>query len=391
MQLKEACELTQRITQIDIQILEDEESMELFCHKAQLHASSTHMTASQLKDMLNEVRENEMLVLVDIFGIHAVFIQILGQWIALGPFCTDIYSQSDCTIVLRKFKVPQIKPEELAWYRGQFPVNRLGQVQHYARSLLRQMESTDAERIVKELRFMAEEAFPETETMNQLAVVKKRYEVEMRMMEYIRQGNANAAVDDWKILHKSVEFIKKIGNTVETSRVAAAITRTTIRLAGMEAGLPYDYLDQRTGESRKVIGATENPDVMEIEQEKLIRDICNAVNLMRTKKYSVSVLSAVYCMERRHQEKISIQEIAEEIGISTNYFITLFKKETNMTPGAYLENVRIEHAKRLLLETQYTIQQISDMVGIPDPNYFVKVFKKHCQTTPMKYRMNLRK
>ena len=62
-----------------------------------------------------------------------------------------------------------------------------------------------------------------------------------------------------------------------------------------------------------------------------------------------------------------------------------------MTPGAYLENVRIEHAKRLLLETQYTIQQISDMVGIPDPNYFVKVFKKHCQTTPMKYRMNLRK
>lgn len=63
--------------------------------------------------------------------------------------------------------------------------------------------------------------------------------------------------------------------------------------------------------------------------------------------------------------------------MSSNYLITQFRKEMNMTPLNYLRKVRMENASSLLLSTEYSIQEISVMVGIMDANYFVKLFKKN--------------
>ena len=58
----------------------------------------------------------------------------------------------------------------------------------------------------------------------------------------------------------------------------------------------------------------------------------------------------------------------------------------SQTKYAYLFDLRITKAKRLLRTTQYSIQQIAEDVGIFDANYFVKYFRKATGKTPSAYR-----
>ena len=52
----------------------------------------------------------------------------------------------------------------------------------------------------------------------------------------------------------------------------------------------------------------------------------------------------------------------------------------------YLTNVRISHAQRLLLESDYSIEQIAKMCGYGNASNFIVAFKKKIQITPMQYK-----
>lgn len=84
-------------------------------------------------------------------------------------------------------------------------------------------------------------------------LVQERYKTELEFIENIRLGNRTAALKNWKSLHNSVDFLKKrIGYTLEGARISAAVTRTTIRLVGMEAGLPAELGDWLTSQSARI-------------------------------------------------------------------------------------------------------------------------------------------
>ena len=118
----------------------------------------------------------------------------------------------------------------------------------------------------------------------------------------------------------------------------------------------------------------------------MIRVICEAVHRWRSETYSVTTFSALYHIERPFPDEITVESTADHLGISAAHYIRTFKKETGMTPNAYLMKIRVEEAAKLLRSTHYTIQYISAQVGIPDANYFVKCFRKHWGVTPSQYR-----
>ena len=83
---------------------------------------------------------------------------------------------------------------------------------------------------------------------------------------------------------------------------------------------------------------------------------------------------------------LSVESICEELHVSSSHFSKIFKQEIGVTFLNYLINLRMEEAKRLLLQTDYKSQMIGEMVGYPEPNYFSYVFKKNCGVSPAKYR-----
>ncbi len=86
-------------------------------------------------------------------------------------------------------------------------------------------------------------------------------------------------------------------------------------------------------------------------------------------------------------ENISLQSISDELHMNPNYISQLFKKGANTTYIKYLNNLRINHAKKLLETTDATINEICDLSGFNDYFYFIKTFKKIVGTSPTKYRM----
>lgn len=95
---------------------------------------------------------------------------------------------------------------------------------------------------------------------------------------------------------------------------------------------------------------------------------------------------AVTYIEDLYQNDLKAAEIANVINVSPNYFSQLIKQETGKHFNDYLHDVRIKHAKNLLIETPYRIFEIAEMVGYKDYKYFVQIFKKLTGVTPTQYR-----
>jgi two-component system response regulator YesN len=83
---------------------------------------------------------------------------------------------------------------------------------------------------------------------------------------------------------------------------------------------------------------------------------------------------------------ISLQDIADHIGVTPAYFSMLFKKNFDMNFVEYLTWIRLEKAKGLLLDTGLNIDDIAHESGFNDSKYFFKVFKRHEGITPTEYR-----
>ena len=85
-------------------------------------------------------------------------------------------------------------------------------------------------------------------------------------------------------------------------------------------------------------------------------------------------------------EEISLSILAEEFHLSAQYISQLFKSEIGVGFLAYLTNIRMEQAKKLLLSTPLPIAEVSEQSGYGDYRVFTKVFKKSEGMTPSQYR-----
>ncbi len=95
-------------------------------------------------------------------------------------------------------------------------------------------------------------------------------------------------------------------------------------------------------------------------------------------------------LEEHYSEKISLEDVTQKVGFSKYYGGRLFKQYMGTTIIDYLIQIRMNKAKELLLQDEYSVKQISYMIGYQDPNYFTWSFKKAMGMSPVKYRYTKR-
>ena len=98
--------------------------------------------------------------------------------------------------------------------------------------------------------------------------------------------------------------------------------------------------------------------------------------------------AAAYFNEN-YNTKISIDDYAESLHISTNWFIHNFKQYAGMSPAQYILSLRMVNAQSLLERTTYNIKEISEIVGYENPLYFSRVFKREIGKSPAQYRKEM--
>ncbi|MCU6709024.1 response regulator [Paenibacillus sp. J5C_2022] len=91
-------------------------------------------------------------------------------------------------------------------------------------------------------------------------------------------------------------------------------------------------------------------------------------------------------IHNNYNEPITLESMAKFVMMDKNYISGLFKKKTGETLIAYLHIVRVEKAKRQLLNPGMTVSMVGERVGFVNDNYFIRIFKRLEDMTPAEYR-----
>lgn len=92
-------------------------------------------------------------------------------------------------------------------------------------------------------------------------------------------------------------------------------------------------------------------------------------------------------MHRHFADPLSLQQLADWIGVSPHHLCRLFRTAYDTTPTRFLKRIRIRRAKELLLqEGQWSSRRVGEQVGYGEPSYFAKIFKEQEGMTPQAFR-----
>ncbi|NLI94947.1 MAG: AraC family transcriptional regulator [Erysipelotrichaceae bacterium] len=98
------------------------------------------------------------------------------------------------------------------------------------------------------------------------------------------------------------------------------------------------------------------------------------------------VQAGVEYIENNFQHKVSVQDIADNVGITPNYLSAIFVEHLGLSPKQYLTNLKMEKAIDLLLNNNDPIKDIAKAVGYDNALHFSGEFKKHTGQSPSIYR-----
>lgn len=110
---------------------------------------------------------------------------------------------------------------------------------------------------------------------------------------------------------------------------------------------------------------------------------------VRTGKARELVRIARDYIAENHDRDLTVAEVAGYVFLSQGYFTRAFRDEMGVSPIAYLMQVRVEHACKLLAHKDIKVSGIAAQVGFSSPQRFNAAFRKQTGMTPMEYRRRL--
>jgi len=87
-----------------------------------------------------------------------------------------------------------------------------------------------------------------------------------------------------------------------------------------------------------------------------------------------------------YSEEFSLEKLAVLAYASQSHLTRLFHRELGVSPMKYINRVRIEAAKKLLLQQQTTIHEIAALIGFSDPLYFSRLFRSATGMSPSEFK-----
>ena len=121
------------------------------------------------------------------------------------------------------------------------------------------------------------------------------------------------------------------------------------------------------------------------------RRLVNIVSEYKNTNNIEIVNNAKKYINHNFMNDISLEDVAKEVGISSFYFSRIFKKFEGVNYIQYLTKVKMEKAKKLLIEDKLQIKEIAQKVGYVDQNYFSRSFKKYTGESPTEFTNKYKK
>ena len=102
------------------------------------------------------------------------------------------------------------------------------------------------------------------------------------------------------------------------------------------------------------------------------------------------ILEVQRWMENHYAERITMESVGDQFGLSNRSLVRRFKLATGVTPLNYLQEVRLDVASKLLVQSNRSVDDITHAIGYEDISSFIRLFKRRTNYSPSNYRARFR-
>ena len=212
------------------------------------------------------------------------------------------------------------------------------------------------------------------------------YFYEKNMLNAVRRGDMEKA-RYWTEQIDEGKGGKLSENPLRQEQVMFAVFITLITRAILEGGVKEDLAYAMSDSYIQTAGQCTSVSQIKKLKERALKDFVNAVNSQQQSvPYSKAIRKSIQYMRSHLQEKLTINELAEVSSLSISRFSHLFREETGMSPASYFRKEKIESAREMLKDSQYTVYEISTILGFSSESHFIRAFREQIGVTPGEYR-----
>ncbi len=180
------------------------------------------------------------------------------------------------------------------------------------------------------------------------------------------------------------ELMEELDGISNIDYVKKLITNILVALHGVVAEKAIEASCSERLKSQ--IERVERVDSISKMYEELKKDVLETQNLIYGHgMYSKAVQDAVNYIDLHFSEKLTLNDVADFVGLSSSYLSRVIKKETSCNFVDILNRIRIEKASMLLSEEHMKIYEVAQSVGFENSAYFYQIFKKYKGMTPKEY------
>jgi AraC-like DNA-binding protein len=365
---------------------EQERSNPLFADKTEL--VRVLIQQAQLLDVPNIHTTNfgESFVIVPYFQDGAP-----EATIVIGPSSTHRLTNETIHTLLRDFNINSTS--EWISYLQELPLvttKRLFHIGILAHNLLN--------KVMLDVTFVIEKNFryeqPKSKKLADVIISDRReslefhglFEIEKQLLSSIRNGDKTAFFnmtltsnyDGSGILsnHSRLRNNKNIGICA-----IALATRAAIE-GGLYPEIAYTISDHHI----QHIEELHDSRAVEVAIGDALIDFVERVSNSRRKHLSKPIATCQEYIFNHLYEDIHLSVLADKVGLQENYLSQLFKKESGVTITQFIQQEKVEEAKKLLDLTPDPITAIAAKLNFYDQTHFIKIFKRYTGVTPKKYR-----
>lgn len=213
------------------------------------------------------------------------------------------------------------------------------------------------------------------------------YQYEKNMLTAVKNGDMEMAEEYTRLLDTTGKGGLLSTNPLRQAQIHLISHITLVTRAAIEGGVAEDLAYAMSDSYIQIAEDCTCPKQLMKLRDRSVHDFTGAVRHMKNSPpHSAAVRAAVNYIHSHLQEKLTLDRLVQISGLSSGRFSHLFKDETGLSPMNYLMLKRLETAQTMLIYTEYTLTEISTILGFSSESHFIQSYKRHWKITPGRFR-----
>lgn len=207
---------------------------------------------------------------------------------------------------------------------------------------------------------------------------------EKDLVEKIKNGDRHAAV---RILNDILVGIFSTSSTpVDVIKARLMELVVIISRAAVEAGVPSETLFRNNYRYFKEAAGLDNHVAITHWIVRVLEEYITEVAKKDTSVGDTRIAAALSHIHEHCREKLSLDDMASLVGLSTSHFAHEFKNAVGVSFVTYVNDLKLKRAVDMLMSADATVVEIAYDLGYSDQSYFIRQFKAKYRMTPLEYR-----